>query len=66
MLGLYRSFIEKPYEEYSGKCLDLMLPYTTVHKEFIGDRYGEWLSEIPEDADYSCQTTPEMVKRWGV
>lgn len=32
------------------------LPFTLVNKDFVGDRYGEYLSQIPSTADYSAQT----------
>jgi hypothetical protein len=34
------------------------LPFTTIEKSFKGDRYGEYLFEAPNDADYICQVEP--------
>jgi hypothetical protein len=36
------------------------LPFSTVNKDFRGDRYGEYLAEYPRSADYVCQS----LTRW--
>jgi hypothetical protein len=36
------------------------LPFTVVEKSFIGDRYGEYRDDYPDDADYVCQSS----ERW--
>jgi hypothetical protein len=41
-----------------------MLPYTGIHTIFQGDRYGEFLDRIPSTADFSCQTSVEMINGW--
>jgi hypothetical protein len=58
----YSEFCSKDYEAYRGQLMDRMFPYTQTHKEFNGDRYGEYLSEIPLNADYACQVRDD----WGV
>lgn len=37
-----------------------VLPFSRVQKDFIGDRYGEYLRDYPPDADYVCQSTQTM------
>lgn len=58
------NFLNVPYSTYVGSLMDKELPYTEVHKEFIGDRYGETNQEIPIDADFSCQTSLAMLEKW--
>ncbi len=57
-------FLNAHYSAYSGSCLDGMFPYTHVHKNFVGDRYGEYLEGIPKDADYACQTRPGWLNKF--
>jgi len=59
-----KNFLNVPYGAYSGHCIDGMFPYTHVHKNFVGDRYGEYLEEIPKDADYACQTRPGWLNKF--
>lgn len=40
------------------------LPFTT-NKKFIGDRYGEYTTTVPRNADYACQVF-ENIDRWWV
>jgi hypothetical protein len=60
----YRDFTDKPYDVYRNQLIDRMLPYTGVHEIFKGDRYGEYLDHIPIGADFSCQTSVEMINNW--
>jgi hypothetical protein len=60
----YRNFTNHPYSVYRNQLFDAMLPYTDVHRHFIGDRYGEYLHYIPGEADYSCQTRPGMLENY--
>lgn len=46
-------------ESFCGKTIETLLPFTHVRKDFIGDRYGEYLQWVPEDADYACQIPDE-------
>ena len=57
-------FLNTPYSAYSGSCIDGILPYTNVHKNFAGDRYGEYLDEIPKHVDYACQTRPGWISKF--
>jgi hypothetical protein len=36
------------------------LPFTYVETSFVGDRYGEYLKEVPPDADYAAQVYSTM------
>ncbi len=46
-------------DELADKPIEFMLPFTDVRKDFVGDRYGEYLQWVPEDADYGCQIPEE-------
>ena len=41
--------------ELANRAIETLLPFTDVRKDFIGDRYGEIVQWLPEDADYGCQ-----------
>ncbi len=43
-----------------GKAAELVLPFTNVEQDFVGDRYSEFQREIPEHADYAVQVLPGM------
>lgn len=32
-----------------------LMPYTQINKDFIGDRYQEYMPDLPENADYAVQ-----------
>jgi hypothetical protein len=49
------AWAKEPYETLRGRSHELLLPYTSVERGFIGDRYGEHLPEIPRNADYATQ-----------
>lgn len=49
------------YSAFKGKDIERCLPYTNIINTFTGDRYGEYLDYIPENADYICQL-PENFK----
>jgi hypothetical protein len=57
-------FFSQLYGVYVHQCLDEILPYTEIHKTFIGDRYGETNDPIPKNADFSCQTSLSMLHKW--
>lgn len=58
-------FTSKPYDAYRNRAIDDLFPYTNVHTAFKGDRYGEYLTEIPSEAHYSCQTSASMINQWN-
>jgi hypothetical protein len=58
------NFLSVPYSTYVGQCMDAVLPYTDIHRNFIGERYGECGGIIPQNADFSCQTSSDMLKAW--
>ncbi len=45
-----------PYAMLKGALLEYRLPFDRVEKKFKGDRYGEYLAQVPRDADYVTQT----------
>jgi hypothetical protein len=45
-----------PYAEYKGKPVETLLPFTRVETKFVGDRFGEYLSYVPPEADWAMQT----------
>lgn len=42
-------------DELSNQQIEFLLPFTDVRKDFVGDRYGEYLAWVPEEADYASQ-----------
>ncbi len=44
----------------SGLAAELELPFGNIETQWTGDRYGEYLKEVPADADYACQIRPDM------
>jgi len=59
-LELYRQFSTVSYAtELAGQRIEDRLPFTHVNKDFIGDRYGEYLDWVPEDADFACNIPDE-------
>jgi hypothetical protein len=46
-------------QELADKPIEMLLPFTQVRKDFVGDRYGEYVQWVPEDADYGCQIPEE-------
>lgn len=63
--GAAKNFLGPSYDAYSGICMDGILPYTQAHKHFKGDRFGEYLEEIPKDSDYACQTRPGWITKFS-
>ena len=37
------------------KMAEFRLPFTHLNRSFVGDRYGEHLPSIPDEADFACQ-----------
>ena len=63
--------IDVPYSKFSGWPADpgigqraSWLPYTTINKDFHGDRWGETLRMPPKNADYACQIPHTMHCWW--
>lgn len=66
MLPVIEEFTSKPIESYYGKCMETTLPYTEIHKEFIGDRYGEtFLMQHPK-MDWYSQTPWQIRMIWDM
>ncbi len=55
-LQAYWEFARRPYSEMAGKDHEWAIPVTRIERTFKGDRYGEWLSYVPRDADWVTQT----------
>jgi len=41
--------------QLANRLIEVLLPFTNVCKDFIGDRYSEFGEWVPEDADFGCQ-----------
>ncbi len=52
----FKAFCAHPYSEFSGRPIEPVMPFTKVERQFVGDRYGEYLSYVPQDADWTMQT----------
>jgi hypothetical protein len=60
-LEAFLNITQQDYDAvYAGKFLDKMLPYTSVRKDFVGDRYAEGSGSIPVNVDYICQFPIEL------
>jgi len=49
------NFFNINYSEYINKRIEELLPFTNINQSFIGDRYCEFLLEIPINVDYASQ-----------
>jgi len=48
-------FARKDYEiNFSGKPIELKFPFTNICKDFIGDRYFDFMDILPCNIDYVC------------
>jgi len=54
-LDSFFSFCRTSYETFRGKDIERFLPLTKVEKSLRGDRHGEYLTYVPQDADYTVQ-----------
>jgi hypothetical protein len=57
-LDQFVEFSKRSYEEFRGKNIENHIPYSVVVDNFKGDRYGQFLPEVPRDADWSVQVYP--------
>lgn len=48
--------------EFFLKSAESLLPFTDTIKFFNGDRYGEYIDYIPDNADYVCQTIGKILR----
>jgi hypothetical protein len=44
----------------AGQYAELEMPFSNVETQWIGDRYGEYSSSIPQNADFACQVRVDM------
>lgn len=49
---LYRTH---PHEKLIGREFEYQLPFDVIEKRFNGDRFGEYLSFVPGNAEYAVQ-----------
>ena len=49
-----------PHESLIGKEFELQLPFDTIQKKFIGNRYGEYLPFVPRNAEYVVQARSDQ------
>jgi hypothetical protein len=54
-LESYWAVSRRPYSELVGHPVEKLLPFTALESGFKGDRYGEYRTELPTDADYASQ-----------
>lgn len=54
-LPRFRAVAAKSYASLVGQPVEELLPFTRVEANFKGDRYGEYRTELPLDADYASQ-----------
>ena len=47
-------------EELAGVVIEDALPFTHIETSFYGDRFGEYLSHIPREADWAAQTVAPL------
>ena len=59
-LGSYLAFSNCLYSEFRDKNIESCIPYTHILTQFKGDRYGQFLNYVPEDADWSVQISPQQ------
>ena len=55
-LALVNETAKRPYEDFIGKPVETMLPFTRVEQRFMGERFGEFLTYVPADADWTMQS----------
>ncbi len=46
-LSLFYTVAVQPYEDFAGKPIEVMLPFTKVERTFLGDRFGRVLTYVP-------------------
>jgi hypothetical protein len=54
-LRTYYETVARPYSDFIGKPIEVILPFTRIEHGFIGDRYGETLTYVPMEADWTMQ-----------
>ena len=63
-LQSYIELSKSPYIKFAGQMAENYTPFTHIEKGFIGDRFGEYLPEVPPNADFACQVTAGMDIWW--
>jgi hypothetical protein len=56
-MATWKEFSCVPYSTRAGHIFEHYIPFTANAKQFVGDRYGEFSTSIPRDADWAMQTS---------
>lgn len=59
-LEKFEAFMSKNPIHYYGHDAENLLPFTHIHKQFKGDRYGEIRASQTSDMDYYCQAPVDI------
>ncbi len=46
--------------ELAGLAAELVLPFSNIETQWVGDRYGNYRDDIPAGVDYACQVRADM------
>lgn len=57
-LARYQEFAAHPYADFKDRNIENCIPYTHVLGQFTGDRYGQFMAHVPQEADWSVQVHP--------
>lgn len=57
-MATYINLAKQDINILAKSIVEESLPFTHVERSYVGDRYGEYESSIPKNADYSAQTFP--------
>lgn len=55
LLNFYKTTQLNYNSYFKNKAIEECLPFTSIAKEYKGDRYNEYREDIPVDADFACQ-----------
>lgn len=58
----YFAVTQLPYGKYfKDRTIETCLPFTSIDRNYIGDRYQEYRDDIPANADYACQVNHSYI-----
>lgn len=55
-INVLYNIVSGGYGPYKNKAIETCLPFTNINRQFKGDRYFEYTTDVPLDSDYSCQS----------
>lgn len=58
-IGALAEFCSQPYENLAGQYHEWAVPATMVDMRWQGDRFGQTDAQVPVDADFACQISPQ-------